>query len=114
MSTRKELFAPAFIGNGPMTEEAERAMATELKADTLRYLPVARLADAIDLSGAALCQACVTGTYPTEDGQRLYQLSVEREQSGQVGRTYEAAHSTGANERTCSTESISLDSPSPA
>jgi len=100
MSTREELFAPRFIGEGPVDRAAERRMAEELGADTLRYLPIESLAQAIRLPGEDLCQACVTARYPTPDGQRLYQLSALQERQGRGGRTYEAAHSTGANDRT--------------
>ena len=41
-----------------------------------------------------LCQACITGDYPTPCGQKLYQIALdnyEREADGGAERTYEAA-----------------------
>ncbi len=37
----------------------------DLGADSLRYLPVESIARAIALPAEKLCQACVTGEYPT-------------------------------------------------
>jgi amidophosphoribosyltransferase len=64
-------------------------MAESLGADSLRYLPVASIARAIGLPDSQLCQACITGNYPTPYVQQLYAISLEHggECSGQ--RTYE-------------------------
>jgi amidophosphoribosyltransferase len=77
MSTIGELFAPAFLDNGPLTEEIQEEMARELGADSLRYLPVESVARAIGYDSDQLCQACITGRYPTPAGQTLYQLALE-------------------------------------
>jgi amidophosphoribosyltransferase len=76
MSTRDELFAPPFIDgpDGAVSAEAQQAMARELGADSLRYLPVASIARAVGLSSDRLCRACVTGHYPTPAGEALYQI----------------------------------------
>jgi amidophosphoribosyltransferase len=89
MSTIDELFASRFLPDGRLTEEAQAEMAASLGAESLRYLPVESVARSIDLPEAALCQACITGRYPTPAGERLYQLAAS--QSETVGRTYEAA-----------------------
>lgn len=90
MSTVKELFAPAFLKNGVLTQEIQDEMARELGADSLRYLPVEAISRAVGFKSTDLCQACITGHYPTPAGQRLYQLALEDEQNGSVtGRTYE-------------------------
>lgn len=89
MSTIDELFASRFLPDGRLTEEAQAAMASNLGAESLRYLPVESVARSIDLPEAALCQACITGCYPTPAGERLYQLAASQSES--VGRTYEAA-----------------------
>jgi amidophosphoribosyltransferase len=90
MSTIKELFAPAFLKDGPLTEEVQAKMATALNADSLRYLPVESIAQAIGLDSDQLCQACITGSYPTPAGQDLYELALENDRNGQcLGRTYE-------------------------
>lgn len=89
MSTVNELFAPRFLRGGPLTRDREREMATALGADSLRYLPVSSLSRAIGLPPDDLCQACVTGDYPTPCGQQLYEVSLDRVQNGDVQRTYE-------------------------
>jgi amidophosphoribosyltransferase len=75
MSTIKQLFAPKFYPPGaPLTEAIQDEMARKLGCDSLRYLPVESLARAIGIEPSGLCQACVTGEYPTPTGQRLYQI----------------------------------------
>jgi amidophosphoribosyltransferase len=98
MSTRDELFAPRFADepDGGVSPAAQQAMARELGADSLRYLPVESIARAVGLSSERLCQACVTGRYPTPTGEALYQI--DGHESPGVGcgvgtprRTYERA-----------------------
>ena len=91
MSTVSELFAPAFLGGKPMSKEVEQAMAKSLGANSLRYLPVSSIAHAIELPAGNLCQGCITGRYPTPHGQRLYEISLEKSDTTQPKRTYEAA-----------------------
>ncbi|MDX2035997.1 MAG: amidophosphoribosyltransferase [Isosphaeraceae bacterium] len=76
MSTRDELFAPRFsdLPDGGVSDEAQRVMARELGADSLRYLPVEALARSVGLAPDHLCRACVTGRYPTVTGERLYEI----------------------------------------
>ena len=76
MSRVRELFAPPFLQNGALTPEAETRMARELGATSLRYLPVATVAEAIQVEPSRLCQACLTGEYPTPAGEHLYQISL--------------------------------------
>jgi amidophosphoribosyltransferase len=100
MSTIDELFAPKFLGGEDLTEEAQYRMAKVLGCDTLRYLPVSSIARAIQLSDEQLCQACITGNYPTANGQRLYELALGNtgRPASDDGRTYEqvaAANSDG-------------------
>ncbi|MGI6415540.1 MAG: amidophosphoribosyltransferase [Thermoguttaceae bacterium] len=100
MSTISELFAPHFLKGRPLTEENQEEMARTLGADSLRYLPVESIARAIRLDSDHLCQACITGEYPTEHGRRLAQIAMQNHDSGLVHRTYEkvgvpaAAHTT--------------------
>ena len=90
MSTVSELFAPAFLGGSDGEEEVFARMASALGADSLRYLPVASVARAIGKPPEELCQACITGEYPTPAGQRLYQLALDATDSPDVTtRTYE-------------------------
>jgi len=94
MSTINELFAPQFLEGGPLTEEAQVRMAQQLGADSLRYLPVESIARAITFDSDQLCQACITGEYPTKAGQELYQIALSNAASGSAGRTYERAATT--------------------
>jgi amidophosphoribosyltransferase len=91
MSTIDELFAPQFLRGGPLTEAVQAEMAARLGADSLRYLPLEAVARSIGLDSAALCQACLTGGYPTPAGERLYEIALGQTSVGAAGRTYEAA-----------------------
>ena len=76
MSSRDQLIAPRYSDqpDGGLSEDAQQRMAKELGANSLRYLPVNSLPRSVGLSEKRLCLACVTGRYPTETGQRLYQI----------------------------------------
>ncbi|MCR9292290.1 MAG: amidophosphoribosyltransferase [bacterium] len=93
MSTIDELFAPQFLEEDSvlLSEAAQQRMADKLGCDSLRYLPVSSIARAIDLSEEQLCQACITGHYPTAHGQRLYNIAIDRrgQKLAGDGRTYE-------------------------
>jgi amidophosphoribosyltransferase len=89
MSTIGELFAPKFLTGNQLTPEAQAAMAAQLGADSLRYLPVESIARAIQLDRDQLCQACITGEYPTPCGQELYQVALDNAHNGVHDRTYE-------------------------
>jgi len=91
MSTIKELFAAGYAPDGQLNEEILQAMAADLGADSLRYLPVEAVARAIGFHSNQLCQACITGCYPTPWGQKLYNLAVENSRNGDTTRrTYES------------------------
>jgi amidophosphoribosyltransferase len=91
MSTIDELFAPAFLRDGGLTEQAQAEMARQLGADSLRYLPVESVARSIGLPADALCQACISGRYPTPAGERLHEIALRQEAGTSRGRTYETA-----------------------
>jgi amidophosphoribosyltransferase len=94
MSTVRELFAPRFMKGARPTPAEQAAMAAELGADTLAYLPLEAVARCIGLESDHLCRGCLTGKYPTPTGERLYQLSLRnRTGSNGNGRTYELAGS---------------------
>jgi amidophosphoribosyltransferase len=95
MSTVSELFAPKFLHGRPLTPEIEAQMAGHLGADSLRYLPVESIARAIGLDADQLCQACITGDYPTPCGQRLAQRAIDNRRNGVTGRTYETRPAEG-------------------
>lgn len=93
MSTVDELFAPKILRGRELNDEVQAEMAAALGCDSLRYLPVESIARAINKPGSELCQACITGKYPTEHGQRLYQIALENVgKSDSERRTYEVQH----------------------
>jgi amidophosphoribosyltransferase len=96
MSTVNELFAPKFLEDGHFTEEAQAKMAAQLGADSLRYLPVESIARAIQFDSDQLCQACITGNYPTPSGRELYQLALKNSRKNVQQRTYETAPVAGS------------------
>ncbi|MCA9135027.1 MAG: amidophosphoribosyltransferase, partial [Planctomycetales bacterium] len=75
MSTIEELFAPEFLNGGELTLAVQQKMARDIGADSLRYLPVEAVARAIGFKPEQLCQACITGQYPTPTGQQLYNIA---------------------------------------
>ncbi len=90
MSTVKELFAPRFMHGERITEEEQQAMAKELGAESLYYLPLEAVARCIGFPDDRLCRACITGHYPTQTGEKLYQLARANHRNGETnGRTYE-------------------------
>lgn len=94
MSKIQELFAPMFLDKGPLDDHVQQQMASHLGCDSLRYLPVESIARAVGFDAGELCQACITGHYPTARGQQLYQLALEDVRNGAVSdqRTYETSH----------------------
>lgn len=72
MSTVSELYAPRFMTGKQMTPDIERAMADDIGADSLRYLPVDAVSRCVGLPATKLCQACIDTHYPTPAGQRNY------------------------------------------
>lgn len=97
MSTVGELFAPRFLNGGRLTEEAQVEMAAALGADSLRYLPVESIARAIGFDADQLCQACITGEYPSPAGQELYQIALANAANGTESRTYEGPVPVGSS-----------------
>jgi amidophosphoribosyltransferase len=91
MSTVKELFAPRFMKGMRITEDEQKAMAAELGADSLAYLPLDSVARCIGLSEDHLCRGCLTGKYPTATGEQLYELSLRAKVGASNSRAYELA-----------------------
>ena len=91
MSTIDQLIAPKYFGvEGTLTDATQQKLADDLGADSLTYLPVQAIARAIGLPPDHLCRACVTGKYPTECGQHLYQIALDnRGTKVDSRRTYE-------------------------
>ena len=82
-----QLFAPGFLQPGEqLSPPVEAMMAGHFNADSLRYLPVSSIARALNKDPEHLCQACLTGDYPTAAGQKLYQLSLQKSGDGHGDR----------------------------
>ncbi|MCM8534419.1 MAG: amidophosphoribosyltransferase [Lentisphaeraceae bacterium] len=92
MSTLNELFARTHIDidetNSNLPKEVLDAMAHELGANSLRYLSIDDVPEALDLPKEDLCTACVNSDYPTEQGKKLIKVAREKAKSGDTGRTY--------------------------
>ncbi len=99
MSTIRELFAPRFMKGERPTVEEQRAMAMELGADSLFYLPLDAISRCIGLPETQLCRACLTGDYPTETGARLYQLAIRNRGGHGKGRTYELVNAAATQRK---------------
>jgi amidophosphoribosyltransferase len=98
MSTVTELFAPRFMKGRRPTDAEQDAMAKELTADSLLYLPLEAVSRCIGLPPDRLCRACITGEYPTAAGERLYQLALIDRANGVAKtecRTYEVPAANG-------------------
>ncbi|MHC5067530.1 MAG: amidophosphoribosyltransferase [Planctomycetota bacterium] len=86
MSTIGELYAPRFMDKpvleGDLPAQTRQAMAGRIGADSLRYLPIDRVAESIGFRDDELCMACVSQKYPTKAGSELYQAACVRHESG--------------------------------
>src|SRR5437763_5492102 len=94
MSSREELVAPRFadLPDGGLSADAQRRLARELGADSLRYLPLESIARSVGLAADRLCRACITGQSPPPTGQYPYQIdALETCHANGAGgaRTYE-------------------------
>jgi amidophosphoribosyltransferase len=90
MSTVSELFAPKFMAGKIPSVAEQDAMAAELGAESLFYLPVDAVSRCIDLPADKLCRACVTGDYSSPAGEQMYQLALKNHATGaDAGRTYD-------------------------
>ena len=89
MSTIGELFAPRFLDKpahrGVLPAQVEAAMAEQIGADSLRYLPVDKVAKCIGLPKNDLCMACVTRDYPTKTGKKLFEKACDNHKAGRRG-----------------------------
>jgi amidophosphoribosyltransferase len=84
MSTVGELFARAHVAEieDEIPEPIRSIMAAELGADSLRYVPRAKIPVAIGLPGRDLCTACIDAHYPTEAGRHLHGLAEAAHRAG--------------------------------
>lgn len=94
-STLNELIASRHrkekeTGIHDFSEKEEQTLADEIGADSVHYQTLEGLSRAIgfDNGKKSLCLGCLTGQYPTPEGQKLVQIcQTERNATGQ--RTYE-------------------------
>ena len=70
-------FAQDELRSSELPMESLHAIATELGVDSIRYLPLDKVTNGITRARESLCMGCFTGKYPTQDGQRLYQLGMK-------------------------------------
>lgn len=97
MSTIGELYAPKFVKEpcrGELPPEISGAMAEDMKADSLRYLPVERIPKCVGFREGELCMACLNRQYPTEAGRRQFELAGENQRAGETRRTCETGGSS--------------------
>lgn len=101
MSSVRQLFAARFLAPGQtLSADVQQQMAKELGATTLRYLPTEAIARSLRFSKDQLCQACISGHYPTPVGQQLYHLDMQRSANfGGDGGLDERAYETLTTEK---------------
>lgn len=83
LSTVEELFAPKYFPGkveNP-SKEALDAMAEEIGVDSVRFLPLDRVAECIGLPEETLCLGCINRHYPTPCGERLFQNALQHDNS---------------------------------
>lgn len=99
MSRISELFVPKILGTEggkDLSEEALRTLSDELGTDSLRYLTVSQLLEALESGENEMCLGCLTGKYPTKWGNKLYEHALAMRDKPQSGRTYEEISLTKA------------------
>lgn len=80
MKSTSELIARKYhdqpLQRGVLPPDVLQALAADLGVDSVRFVPVEAIPQAIGMTRDRLCMACVTGEYPTPEGERLYQLDL--------------------------------------
>jgi amidophosphoribosyltransferase len=89
MANVGQLYAPKQMAGIVPTIEEEAAMARDLGADSLAYLPLDAVARCIGLSPERLCRACLTRDYPTDAGEENFRISLTLKDDGK-SRVYAA------------------------
>ncbi|MEK6868947.1 MAG: amidophosphoribosyltransferase, partial [Nanoarchaeota archaeon] len=92
MSTVSELLVPQYEKNpvsGNISSEVRDKIAKDVGADSLIYQTVEGLVKSIGLPKDNLCTACITGSYPTLWGKKLFEEAWKNHRKGIKGRTYE-------------------------
>ena len=85
MPTVNELFAPHYMqnANGKIDPDPAilKAMAKDLGADSLVFLPLDKLIESVGLPKENLCLACMDAKYPTRTGRERFQEALEEARS---------------------------------
>ena len=92
MSTVSELFAPKHFAEpcrGDLPADGLQKAEQDLGADSLRYLSVDALTNAIGLDENKLCLGCLIGKYPTVWGGKTYEEALRTRDDPDLRRTYE-------------------------
>jgi len=92
MSTVSELLVPRYEKNhvsGNISNGVCDKITKEVGADSLIYQTVEGLVRSIGLPKDNLCTACITGSYPTLWGRKLFEEAWKNHRKGIKGRTYE-------------------------
>jgi amidophosphoribosyltransferase len=92
MSTVSELFAPKHFAEpcrGDLPADDLQKAEQDLGADSLRYLSVDALTNAIGLDENKLCLGCLIGKYPTVWGGKTYEEALRTRDDPDLRRTYE-------------------------
>ncbi len=94
MSTIGELLLPGYekpIDPDQTSEKTLAKIAKDVGADSLIYNTIPGLIRAMRIPEKDLCLACLTGKYPTHEGQKLYERALGDYKKGKkvTSRTYE-------------------------
>jgi len=92
MSTVSELLVPQYEKkpvSQNISDEVRAKIAKDVGADSLIYQTVEGLVRSIGLPKNNLCTACITGSYPTLWGRKLFEEAWKNHRKGIKGRTYE-------------------------
>ena len=92
MSRISELIAPKFFDEplrGALPGNGLESLAKDLGADSLRYLTVDQLTHSLEFPESDLCVGCLTGEYPTDWGNKIYEEAKLAKDDPDSERTYE-------------------------
>ena len=79
-------FGSLLDGEGALPNHVLQAMARQLKVDSIKFVRVSDVPKALGIAFNKLCMACMTGQYPTDEGQKLFQLEFDSYQQKRTGQ----------------------------
>lgn len=65
------------LRSSELPSQSLEGIAQELNVDSIRYVPLDSITRGMTHTRSELCLGCFTGTYPTADGQRLYDIAFD-------------------------------------